>query len=151
MTAIADGICTHDRPILERNDDSVTIVHDDAPSVLRRARGFSPAPLGLPVPSPEPLLATGARLDHTFASATGAHAVVGPRLGDLADAAAYEAFLGALDRVRACTGSNPASSRTTSTPGSSPLDTPWSTFRSADAWASSTTTPISPRVPQSTT
>ena len=99
LTAVADGVCAHDRPILARYDDSVTIVHDDAPSVVRRARGFSPAPLGLPVPSPEPLLATGAQLDHTFTLATGAHAVVGPQLGDLADAAAYEAFLGALDRA----------------------------------------------------
>jgi hydrogenase maturation protein HypF len=92
LVGIADFFLVHDRPIRARYDDSVTHVVGDAGSVLRRARGYAPDPLPLPVAATEPVLAVGAQLKHTFALATGDRAVVGPHGGDLADAEALDAF-----------------------------------------------------------
>ena len=45
---IADYLLLHDRAIVNRVDDSVVRVMDGAPRLLRRARGYAPAPLALP-------------------------------------------------------------------------------------------------------
>jgi len=61
LAGIADALLLHDRDIINRVDDSVTRVMDGAPRLLRRARGFAPAPLTLPAafaPLP-PVLAMG--------------------------------------------------------------------------------------------
>lgn len=74
--------------------------------VVRRARGYAPAPVPLPLGAPEPLLALGAELKHTFTLAAGSRAVVGPHTGDLEDAdtfAAFERNLAHLCRVEGLT------------------------------------------------
>ncbi|WP_335992106.1 carbamoyltransferase HypF [Glycomyces sp. MUSA5-2] len=88
----ADGVLAHDRPITARYDDSVAQVVDGRPRLLRRARGYAPAPLALPEPAAVPLLAGGAQRKHTCAVAVGHQAVLGPHTGDLESAAAFEAF-----------------------------------------------------------
>ncbi|MCX2951500.1 carbamoyltransferase HypF [Lentzea sp. NEAU-D7] len=85
---MVDGILSHDRPILERYDDSVV----RAGRMVRRARGFAPSRLPLPVASPAPVLALGAQLKHTAALAVGDHAVLGPHTGDLENAETLTAF-----------------------------------------------------------
>ena len=89
---VCDGILGHDRPIWSRYDDSVLRVVRDKPMVIRRARGYAPAPLRLPVAAPEPVLAVGAQLKHTTALAVGSAAIVGPHTGDLEDARTFAAF-----------------------------------------------------------
>jgi hydrogenase maturation protein HypF len=107
LYAVADGVCAHDRPILARYDDSVAIVHGELPAVVRRARGYSPAPLRLPIPASAPLLAAGAQLKHTFTLAAGDEAVTSAHLGDLADAAVHESFLTTVDRLSRLHGIEP--------------------------------------------
>ncbi len=85
---LVDGILTHDRPILARYDDSVV----RAGRMVRRARGFAPEPLPLPVSSPAPVLALGAQLKHTTALAVGDRAVLGPHTGDLENHDTFTAF-----------------------------------------------------------
>ncbi|MFC3890822.1 carbamoyltransferase HypF [Lentzea rhizosphaerae] len=85
---VVDGVLAHNRPILARYDDSVV----RAGRMVRRARGFAPAPLSLPVPSPVPVLALGAQLKHTTALAVGDRALVGPHTGDLENAQTFTAF-----------------------------------------------------------
>ncbi|MFD5246085.1 carbamoyltransferase HypF [Amycolatopsis sp. NPDC058340] len=92
---LSDGILGHDRPILSRHDDSVI----RAGRVVRRARGYAPAPVPLPTASPEPVLAVGAQLKNTVTLAAGEHAVPGPHIGDLTDVAAFEAFEHTTDRL----------------------------------------------------
>jgi hydrogenase maturation protein HypF len=92
LGSIADGFLSHDRDIRTRYDDSVTRTVGGAETVIRRARGYAPAPLRLPVPARLRVLAVGAQLKHTFTLATGDRALVGPHGGDLADADALEAF-----------------------------------------------------------
>lgn len=112
LTDVAEGICGHDRPILARHDDSVTIAHGEARgeivSVVRRARGYAPAPLRLPVPAPIPLFAAGAQLKHTFTLATGTAAVMSAHIGDLSSAAAHETFRATVERNSRLHGIDPA-------------------------------------------
>jgi len=97
---VCDGILAHNRPIRARYDDSVARVVHDRPTVIRRARGYAPEALDLPIATPRPLLAVGAQLKHTFTLAVGGHALVGPHTGDLSDLAALEAFDEAVDRMK---------------------------------------------------
>ncbi len=94
LSGIADSFLAHDREIRARYDDSVTRVVDGRESLIRRARGYAPDPLDLPIATPETLLAVGAELKHTFTLARGGRAHVAPHTGDLEDLATYRAFEG---------------------------------------------------------
>jgi hydrogenase maturation protein HypF len=104
LAGIADYALIHDRPIVNRVDDSVVRVIAQRPVVLRRARGFAPGALALPdgfAAAPE-LLAYGGELKATFCLVKDGQALLSPHIGDLENAptlAAFEdslAFHGAL-------------------------------------------------------
>ncbi|MDP2480283.1 MAG: carbamoyltransferase HypF [Candidatus Palauibacterales bacterium] len=94
LAGIADHFLLNDRPIETRTDDSVvrvvTVAGERSPMMLRRSRGFVPAPAGLPVDAPRPMVACGAHLKNTFSLARGARIWVGPHIGDLEN---YETLL----------------------------------------------------------
>ena len=92
LAGIADSFLSHDREIRARYDDSVTRVVDGRESLIRRARGYAPEPLALPIATPQPVLAVGAELKHTFALARGGRAHVAPHTGDLEDLLTHRAF-----------------------------------------------------------
>ena len=96
LGGLADGFLAHDREIRARYDDSVTRVVARRESVVRRARGYAPEPLLLPIATPVPLLAVGAELKHTFTLARGRRAHVAPHNGDLEDLATHRAFTDGL-------------------------------------------------------
>lgn len=100
LAAIADSFLSHDREIRARYDDSVTRVVDGRESLIRRGRGYAPEPLRLPIAAPEPVLAVGAELKHTFTLARGERAHVAPHTGDLEDLLTYRAFEGNLAHLR---------------------------------------------------
>lgn len=95
---IVDLFLLHDREILSRIDDSVARVVDGVPVLLRRARGYAPLTLRLPVPSPRPLLAVGPHLKNTFTLVRGSAAHVSPHIGDLDSIESLEHFRAALAR-----------------------------------------------------
>ncbi|MGI5240141.1 carbamoyltransferase HypF [Dactylosporangium sp. CA-139066] len=107
LAGIADGFLGHDRPIRSRYDDSVTRVVAGRPSLVRRARGYAPEPIALPVPARPPLLAVGAQLKHTFTLAAGGTAFVGPHTGDLEQQATMEAFTANLAQLSRVVGVTP--------------------------------------------
>jgi len=80
---IADAFLVHDRPIATRADDSVVRVVRGRAQPVRRARGFAPRPIPLPVRADRPILACGAELKSTFCVAHGRDAFVSQHLGDL--------------------------------------------------------------------
>jgi hydrogenase maturation protein HypF len=96
LQGIADLFLLHDREIQTRTDDSlvrtVALASRRAPLMLRRSRGYVPAPLRLPVATARPLLACGAEQKSTFCLATGTRAWVGHHIGDLEHYATFEAF-----------------------------------------------------------
>ena len=99
LGTVADGFLCHDRPIRARYDDSVVRAIGGARVMVRRARGYAPRPLTLPVPAGRPVLAVGAHLKHTFTLAVDDRAVLGPHGGSLDDADALVAFHHTLDQL----------------------------------------------------
>jgi hydrogenase maturation protein HypF len=92
LAGIADCYLTHDRPIHVRCDDSVTRIVGGRELPLRRARGYAPEPIPLPLDCPASVLAVGGQLKATFALSRGGQAIVSHHLGDLDQLAAYRAF-----------------------------------------------------------
>jgi hydrogenase maturation protein HypF len=91
LGSIADAFLMHDREILQRCDDSVAAVVDGAPQLIRRARGYAPLAVPLPMESP-PLLAVGGHLKNVFALARGKFAYQSQHLGDLENLTSLEFF-----------------------------------------------------------
>lgn len=82
LASVADGFLVHDRVIRQRCDDSVLRVTDGGITMIRRARGLSPAPITLPREGPT-ALATGALLKNTLCITRGRQALMSPHVGDL--------------------------------------------------------------------
>ncbi len=99
LSGIADFILDHDRPIVNRVDDSVVRVMAAQPSLLRRARGYAPAPLPLPKGFEQavPVLAMGGELKATFCLAMNGQAILSQHLGDLENAATFDDYRRTLD------------------------------------------------------
>jgi hydrogenase maturation protein HypF len=97
LDEIADWIVSHDRPIRNRVDDSVVRVFGGRMRVLRRARGFAPAPLALPpgferVAEHERVLAAGADLKAALCLSRQNDLVLCQHLGDLDDLETYAQY-----------------------------------------------------------
>ena len=91
LANVADVFLTHDRAIARPLDDSVLEVHGDAPMLVRRARGFAPAPVRLDDEGPT-VLAVGGHLKNTIAIAVGRTCVLSGHHGDLDNADAVRTF-----------------------------------------------------------
>ena len=98
LGGIADAFLMHDREILQRCDDSVMAVVDEAPQLIRRARGFVPLGVELPLNAP-PLLAVGGHLKNVFALARGRHVYQSQHLGDLENLTGLDFFKESLDHL----------------------------------------------------
>jgi hydrogenase maturation protein HypF len=85
LSDIADLFLVHDRPIHMRTDDSVLRSAGSglAPVLLRRARGYVPDSIDLPLEAGRPVLACGAELKSTFCLVKGRRAWVSHHIGDL--------------------------------------------------------------------
>lgn len=94
LRSIADYLLLHDRDIVNRVDDSVVRVVGDRLQVLRRARGYAPAPIRLPVgfEAAPSILAMGGELKNTFCLVRDGQAILSQHLGDLENAATFEAY-----------------------------------------------------------
>ena len=92
LADIADAFLTHDRRIDVRCDDSVVRVSSGRTSIVRRARGYAPAPLTLAEHAPVGVLAVGGHLKNTLCLASGDRAYVSSHIGDLESAASYLAL-----------------------------------------------------------
>ena len=92
LAEIADAFLDHDRPIAHPEDDSVMRLAKSGPVLLRRARGWAPAPLTLPEAINGHLLCVGAQMKNTIAVAHGTDVVLSPHIGDLGGAATVGVF-----------------------------------------------------------
>ena len=91
---IATYVLLHDREIANRIDDSVARVMAGRARVLRRARGFAPAPIALPPgfdAAPE-LLAMGGQLKTTFCLVKDGEAILSQHQGDLENVETFEDY-----------------------------------------------------------
>jgi hydrogenase maturation protein HypF len=79
-----------------RTDDSVGRIADGAPMLIRRSRGFVPAPLMMPAAGP-PALACGAQLKSTFCVSAGPRAWLSHHIGDLENWETLRSFTTGID------------------------------------------------------
>jgi hydrogenase maturation protein HypF len=94
LGTIADYFLFHNREIINRVDDSVVRVVGDKVQTIRRARGYVPAPISLPLgfhKIPQ-ILAMGSELKNTFCLLREGEAILSQHLGDLENAAAFNAY-----------------------------------------------------------
>jgi hydrogenase maturation protein HypF len=99
LRGIADGFLPHDREILQRCDDSVMAVVEGEPQIVRRARGYVPLAVRLPIAA-RPLLAVGGQMKCVFTLAREHEAFQSQHLGDLQYLAGMEFFKSALAHLQ---------------------------------------------------
>lgn len=92
LSGLADYYLVGERPIARRVDDSIAALADEKPFLLRRARGFAPAPVLQSEHFTNPVLALGAMLKNSIALSTGGLVLVSQHLGDLEELEARLAF-----------------------------------------------------------
>jgi len=94
LSAIAPYALIHDRAIANRIDDSVVRIMAGRARLVRRARGYAPAPIKLPpgFEASPPLLALGGELKATFCLVKDGEAILSQHQGDLEDAATYDDY-----------------------------------------------------------
>lgn len=102
LASVTDWILSHDRMIANRVDDSVAVVAAGELRLLRRARGYAPAPVPLPegfhgLPQ---ILALGSELKNTFCLIKDDQAILSQHMGDLADAQVWEEYQSQLAHYR---------------------------------------------------
>ena len=94
LKEIADYKLIHNRLINIRVDDSVARVFRDRPQILRRSRGFAPAPLDITSLGEKDvsILACGAELKSTFCLTKHNRAFISQHIGDLENMAVYNSY-----------------------------------------------------------
>ena len=82
FTPFVDAMVLHNRDIYNRTDDSVVRIMDGRERILRRSRGYAPAPVrtGMDV---DGILAFGAELTNCFCIGKGQKAFLSQHIGDL--------------------------------------------------------------------
>src|SRR5271165_5177997 len=102
LGAIAAYALLHDREIASRVDDSVARAMAGRTRILRRARGFAPAPITLPPgfeAAPE-CLAMGGELKATFCLVKDGEAILSQHQGDLENADTFDDYRKNLELYR---------------------------------------------------
>ncbi len=107
LGGIADAFLVHDREIETRADDSVARVVGSREVIVRRSRGYAPAPLFLPREGP-PVLAVGADLKNVPAVTRRDRIHLAHYIGDLGNLDAQEAFREAVAHLESLLGVKPA-------------------------------------------
>jgi len=90
---IADFFVIHDRPIHLRCDDSVYRIFSKQPYPIRRARGYTPDQISVPVKFDNPVLACGPEQKNTFALAKDQRVILSQHIGDMKNYPVYQAFV----------------------------------------------------------
>lgn len=90
---------TNNRHIETRCDDSVIKIISDKPSLIRRARGWTPMPIKLPGKS-KSILAAGAEIKNTFCITRDNFAFVSQHIGDLKDYETYREYISTIEHFK---------------------------------------------------
>jgi len=111
LGGVASWFLVHDRPIARPVDDSVARIVCGREQVLRRARGYAPAPVflagapgeagGTGAPAPDGVLAAGAHLKNSAAISVGGAAVISQHIGDLDTPRALEQYRATISSLSA--------------------------------------------------
>jgi hydrogenase maturation protein HypF len=100
LAPLADFFLLHNREILQRCDDSIVRLVAGKPRVLRRSRGYVPAPVILAKPTSQKVLACGAELKNTIALSRHHTVFLSQHIGDLDNPAALAFFADSIDHLQ---------------------------------------------------
>ncbi len=100
LNKIADYFLSHGRRIHIRTDDSVARVHEGREMILRRSRGYAPAPVKTGFKFEREILACGAGLKNTFCLTRGTHAFLSHHIGDLENLETLASFKQGIEHYR---------------------------------------------------
>ena len=94
LAGIAPYALIHDRAIANRVDDSLARVMAGDPRVLRRARGYAPAPIAAAarIRAAPQILAMGGELKATFCLVKDGEAILSQHQGDLENAETFDGY-----------------------------------------------------------
>ncbi len=87
----ADFFLVHNRPIINRADDSIVRIMAGKMTLLRRSRGYAPLPIELNESTQQPILGVGGHLKNTIAYMQGNQLMLSPHIGDLSTSKAIGA------------------------------------------------------------
>lgn len=96
LGGIADLFLVHNRPIARHVDDSVVFALEDDIVMLRRARGYAPAPVPIQT-GDQSISAVGAQQKNAIAIAHHNRAILSQHLGDMDNLAVFDTFRRAVD------------------------------------------------------
>ncbi|MBI4665440.1 MAG: carbamoyltransferase HypF [Nitrospinae bacterium] len=105
LAGIADNYLAHNRPIHNKADDSIEKVMGHGPVVIRRSRGYTPAPIMLDREYPN-ILAVGGELKNTFCLIKGDRAFLSQHMGDLKYEDTLATFTEGVERMLELLGIN---------------------------------------------
>lgn len=91
LSTISDAVLIYNRDIYNRTDDSVVMVVNDVPRILRRSRGYVPNPVRLKLRT-DGILAAGAELVNCFCLGKGNDAILSQHIGDLKNFETYSFY-----------------------------------------------------------
>jgi hydrogenase maturation protein HypF len=100
LSQIADYLLLHNRRIHMRADDSVARVPADKEMILRRSRGYAPAPIKTHFRFRKQILACGAELKNTFCLTRDHHAFISHHIGDLENLETLRAFTAGIEHFQ---------------------------------------------------
>ncbi len=96
---LLEGIAWNDRKIVTPLDDSLMRITGGRPQLLRRSRGFVPAPVALPGECPVPVLAMGGDLKACFCLAYRKRGYMSQYFGDMESYKVFRTFLQAAEHM----------------------------------------------------
>ncbi len=100
LSRIADHFLLHDRRIHMRTDDSVARVYDGGEMIVRRSRGYAPAPIRTGLNFSRQVLACGAELKNTFCLARDNYAFLSHHIGDLENLETLRSFTDGIEHFK---------------------------------------------------
>jgi hydrogenase maturation protein HypF len=99
LSGIADFFLIHDREIVNRLDDSVVRQTAGRIRLIRRSRGYAPAPISLGLEHPQ-IIAMGGLLKNTFCLSKGHSAILSQHIGDLDTPETIDFFEETIGRLK---------------------------------------------------
>jgi len=99
LQGLCDCFLTHNRPILNRSDDSIILPAKKQNILIRRSRGFVPSPIKLPLDT-IPTLGCGAELKLTFSLAKDRDLFLSPYLGNSGSKETMDFFLETYEKYK---------------------------------------------------
>ncbi|MHC4719141.1 MAG: carbamoyltransferase HypF [Planctomycetota bacterium] len=100
LSSVADAFLMHNREIYRQVDDSIVHFIADEPVLLRRARGYVPAPIVIEQKCEQEIFAAGADMKNTFCFVKQNQLICSEHIGELEDAEVYHHYIDSVEHLR---------------------------------------------------